>query len=246
MLMKTKSLTTVTGLIVCCGLPLYISTASAEFSGTLRFTTDYVARGYSKSDGQPTVQGNLDYEHDSGFFTGAWLAMVNFSDKQFTDRANLEAAPYLGWNFPLNDDWRIDTTVSRYFYDGKLFGKKSDYNELNVAINFRDLLTARIAWSENYYNRNNVALDYELTARYPLTDSLEISAGVGFTDALKALQYNYLYWNAGVSWFFKYGSMDLRYVQANEYGDVDPVLFPQHFAPQVINGEAVFSLSLGF
>jgi hypothetical protein len=104
----------------------------------------------------------------------------------------------------------------------------------------------RIAWSENFYNRNHSASDYELTVRYPFTDTLEASAGFGFSDTLKALEYSYLYWNAGISWFFKYGSMDLRYVQASRSGHAEDAVHTQHFEPKGVTADVVFSLSLGF
>ena len=221
--------------------------AAAELSGSFRFTTQYVSRGYSKSGGHPSVQGNLDYEHDAGFFAGTWISSIDFNDDAYADRANVEIAPYLGWHVPLSDDWQADGYLSRYFYDGKLFGQYSDYNELNVLVNFRDLASARIGWSENLYNRGHAALDYELTARYPFTDTLEVSAGLGFSDTKQALHYNYLYWNSGISWFFKYGSIDLRYVQASQsQSDHSAAIQPQHFEPKVLNGDIVFSMSIGF
>jgi uncharacterized protein (TIGR02001 family) len=219
--------------------------AVAEFSASLGFTTQYVSRGYSKSGGHPAVQGHLDYEHDAGFFTGTWVSSVDFNDNAYGDRAGVEIVPYLGWHVPLSDDWQADAYVSRYFYDGKLFGAYSDYNELNVLVNFRDLASARLGWSEDFYHRGHAALDYELTLRYPFTDTLEASAGLGFSDAWEALHYNYLYWNAGISWFFKYGSMDLRYVQAAQSGHSADTQ-QQHFEPKMLHGDVVFSLSLGF
>jgi hypothetical protein len=68
---------------------------------------------------------------------------------------------------------------------------------------------------------------------------------LGYSDTLQALHYNYLYWNAGISWFFKYGSMDLRYVQASQSGH-SVAIQQEHFEPKVLDGNVVFSLSLGF
>ncbi|MGR8936117.1 MAG: TorF family putative porin [Gammaproteobacteria bacterium] len=221
------------------------SALGAEFSGSLRFTTNYTSRGYSKSNGGPAIQGNLDYEHETGFFAGTWVSSIDFNDEGFADRSNAEIAPYIGWHLALSDDWQADAFIARYFYDGKLFGQYSDYNELNALINFRDLASLRIGWSEDLYHRGHAAPDYELTLRYPFTDTLEASAGVGFSDTLQALHYRYLYWNAGISWFFSFGSMDLRYVQASQSGH-SATLQQVHFEPKVLDSNAVFSLSIGF
>lgn len=245
--MNSNSKRFVIKLTACTVLAIKSSAIAAEVRGTLSFMTDYVSRGYSKSNGNPTVQGNLDYEHDSGFYTGVWVSHVDFGDHETSDQANVELIPYLGWSLPLAEDWRFDSYLSRYFYDGRLFGQNSDYNELNVLGHFRDLASLRVAWSENYYNRNHSALDYELTLRYPFTDTFEAAAGFGFSDTMKALQYSYLYWNAGVTWFFKYGSMDLRYVQAARSGHpLEDASSTPHFEPKGVNADVIFTLSLGF
>ncbi len=76
---------------------LTTSLCVAEFHGTIIGTTDYISRGYSKSDGHFAVQGNLDYEHASGLYLGFSLSTVDFGDTTFADRANVEIIPYLGW-----------------------------------------------------------------------------------------------------------------------------------------------------
>ena len=40
--------------------------AHAEIHGTLTGTTNYVWRMYSKSNNEPAIQANLDYQHDLG------------------------------------------------------------------------------------------------------------------------------------------------------------------------------------
>jgi uncharacterized protein (TIGR02001 family) len=71
----------------------------------LIFSTNYVFRGYSKSDGHPVGRANLDYEHSSGFYLGTWVSSVDFGDDGFDDKANVEMTPYIGWSFPISDDW---------------------------------------------------------------------------------------------------------------------------------------------
>ena len=41
----------------------------AGVSANVSFTTDYIWRGMTQSDG-PAVQGGFDYEADSGFYAG--------------------------------------------------------------------------------------------------------------------------------------------------------------------------------
>ena len=51
----------------------------AAVSANVAFTSDYVWRGMTQSDG-PAIQGGFDYEADGGFYAGIWGSNVNFND----------------------------------------------------------------------------------------------------------------------------------------------------------------------
>jgi len=219
----------------------------AEFSATLRGTTNYVWRGFTKSANKPAVQANIDYEHATGFFLGTSASTVNFGDRGFSDRSNVEITPYLGWSFSATDDWRVDLQFQRYIYDGKIFNNQSDYNELYAFAHYQDLFTARVSFSPNYYNRDHPAADFGITGRFPLTETVNLSSGIGYSLARDVLEYDYLYWNAGISWHHRYGALDLRYTQSaffneKEVPDRDRWLFePERLGPTI-----VFTISFGF
>ncbi len=94
---------------------IYSSHCSAELHGILTGRTDLIWSGYSKTDGGLTLQGNLDYEHDSGLYLGASVANVNFGRNDFNNEENIEIAPYLGWTVSLSEAWRLDTQYTRCF-----------------------------------------------------------------------------------------------------------------------------------
>lgn len=222
--------------------------AYSEFHGALTATTNYVWRGYSKSSDHFSYNANLDYEHDTGFFIGTTASRVDFGDQGFGDRAQFEIVPYLGWSTDLGDKWRIDLQWSRYFYDGNVFGEFSDYNEFYGFLHYDDMISARIAFSEDLYHREHSAVDFEISGRYSLTDWLEFSAGTGYSLAKKAIEYDYLYWNAGLSAYYKYVVVDLRYMDALETAS------EHHWGsgsgadayPETLNSTLVFSFSIGF
>jgi len=119
----------------------------AELSGNLTGATDYIWRGYSKSDGKPVVQANIDYGFKSGIYLGTFASIVNFADHGFENRSTAEFRPYLGFAYKLSDDWRFNTAWTRYLYDGKIFGQVADYNEFYFYSHFRDLLTISLNFS---------------------------------------------------------------------------------------------------
>lgn len=214
-----------------------------EFSAIGSISSNYFYRGYSKSDNTPTVRGNVEYGANSWLYVGSWVSRVDFGDSGFTGRSNVEFYPYAGVKFKLAESWQLDTSASRYIYDGRLFGRESDYNEYGASLQFKDLITTRIAFSDNLYNRGRSALNYELSGRYPITRNLESSAGMGFYQANSTLAYDSLYWNLGLTWFFKYAAVDLRYVDVAHISHsrrADTVNLPE------LKYDFVFSLSIGF
>ncbi len=220
----------------------------SEIHGSITATTNYVWRGYSKSHDDFSALANLDYEHDSGFFLGTTASRVDFGDKGFDDRAQFEIIPYLGWSFPIAEEWRMDLQLSRYFYNGAIFGEHSDYNELYGFLHYSDLVTAKVSFSEDYYHRGHAAADFEASGRYPLTDWLEISAAIGYSLTKDAIEYDYLYWNSGISVYYKFLGFDLRYFDAMETAETHDAGVHDVIKnyPETLDSTVVFSISVGF
>lgn len=224
------------------------SNALADFSGTFTVTSDYIWRGYSKSDRDFAFQINFDYEHTSGGYLGIFASTVDFADHEFTDRSQFEISPYLGWTFSFADEWRLDLQWTRYFYDGKIFNAYSDYNEFYLMLHYRDLLTANISFSEDFYHRGHAAANFEIDGRYPITDWLEFSGTLGYTLAKEALEYDNLYWETGLSVYYKFVAFSVNYADAIhadtlEFDENDQ---PQETFPEVISPTIFFTISIGF
>ena len=222
----------------------YSTPGLAEFHGTLTATNDYISRGYSKTDGGFALQGNLDYEFSSGFYLGTSISNVDFGDDEFNDRANVEVVPYLGWTFNPVDDWRIDLQWSRYFYDGDIFGEQTDYNEFYLLVHYSDLLTASVSFSEDFYQQGDASGEYGLTGRYPITEEIEFSTSIGYSQVEEVFEYDYLHWNAGLTYYYKFVALDFRYMDAVEA--TAPVEMKWEYDPEVLDPTFVFSLSIGF
>ena len=223
---------------------IYSSHAVAEFHPTLAVKTDYIWRGYSKTSEHLSLQANLDYEHVSGGYFGITLANVDFDDDEFKDPAKLEITPYLGWTFKLSDDWRLDAQWTRYFYDGDIFGHPSDYNEFYLLLHYNDIFTAHVSFSEDYYNQGHASGNYELTGRYPISDNLEFSTGIGYSQVEKIFEYDTLNWDAGLTYYTKYIGFDLRYLDSVETTDAVVTQWP--YDPELIDTTFVFSIFFGF
>lgn len=235
------------GLVVAlalCGEPRYLR--AEDFSALVMFTTNYFYRGYSKSGNEPTVRANADYEvrfDKVRAYAGTWLSRIDFADTGYTDRADVEFYPYLGLNLTLADDWYGDLSVSRYLFVGKLFGRYSDYNEYSASLHYRDLLSLRADIADDLYHRGHSGMNYEVSGRYPITEAAEVSAGFGYFGGKPAVEYDAMYWNLGFTWFWKYASLDLRYV---DFAHSAPSADPETVVVPELTSKVVFSLSAGF
>jgi len=227
----------------------------AELHGTLTGTTNYVWRMYSKSNGGPAIQGNLDYQHSSGLYLGASASNFNAGKSEtvtgedlfFPDSAQVEVSPYVGWSLKIIDNWRVDLQYNRYFYDGKIYDKEADYNEFYFFLHYKDLVSVQASYVDDLYGQGGDAYFYELTGRYPLTDFLEFSSTFGYARTKDAYEVDYPYWNVGFTGRYKFLAADLRYYDTREIhfvdgaGEVVNIDYPNHLTATV-----VFSLSVGF
>jgi uncharacterized protein (TIGR02001 family) len=237
--------------MLCIGLALGQSgSAYAEIHGTITGATNYVWRMYSKSNNEPVIQGNLDYQYPSGFYVGVSASSFNIGksevreDFNFSNQARAEVSPYLGWSFKFADDWRFDTQYSRYFYDGKIYQFSGDYNEFYLFLHYKDLLTLHTSFTDDFYGMGDIAFNYELTGRFPITDYLEFSSTFGYSQVRSVLSADYPYWNAGLTGRYKFISMDLRYYDAREIYIKSQSLSPDH--PDTLKATVVFSITVGF
>ena len=112
-------------------------------SGSTTLGSQYIFRGLTQTDGQPTVQAELDFVHPSGFYFSTALSNISW----FTDQnAGLASAPvslaspgavgaplykanqvnsasveldlFGGYKWGFAKDWTLDVGLYRYLYPG--------------------------------------------------------------------------------------------------------------------------------
>jgi len=226
---------------------LYLPFAQAEWHGDIKFLSDYVYRGYSKSRGNPVMQGHVDYLDDVGWFAGLALSQVRFDDQLNTDRAEIEIKPYFGWSLPLSTNWRAELSASGYIYDNKIFNHEANYSEIYASLHYQDWLSVRASIAPNAYQRQANVTNYELNYRRDLLDNVQFSVGLGYNQARALLHQDYFYWNAGASWFVTSSlAIDLRYVDVALESDQITELHHDEFYPRQQDNRYLFSVTLGF
>ena len=127
--MKTARTAIAIALLGCASL------AQAEYSATTTLVTDYVFRGISNTDGDPAIQGSLDYSHDNGFYAGAWASNVKFRENagvdaaDTVDEASIEIDYYAGFASEFANGVAWDTGALLYTYPGAESDLEYDYWE---------------------------------------------------------------------------------------------------------------------
>jgi uncharacterized protein (TIGR02001 family) len=242
-------------LCVIAGLSPVGTSAAVDLTALLRLTSNYEYRGYTLSDNHPAAQANIDASWSNGIFLGTWVSSADF------DGASVAANPYLGKSFTLSPDWQFVTLVAGHLFYGKLDEYKSSYGDYERAdkynasyaegalqLVYRDLGSVQLHVAPDYYGTGETVVAYELELRYPLLDTLEASAGVGYQASRDALNHDDLYANVGIAWFLLPNlTFDLRYhdvhkINKRRYSD-DESNFPPAYD---LDTPVIFSVSLSF
>ena len=153
----------------------------AAVSSNVSFTTDYIWRGMTQSDG-PAIQGGFDYEADSGFYAGVWGSNVNFGNG-----TGSELDYYAGYSTELSDNVGIDFGYLVFDYPDSTPDLK--FEEIYLGLSFGDL-------GFLYASGQDSASDY-----------LEISYAVGPVSFSHG-QYDEMGENTNLTFSFECGSYD--------------------------------------
>lgn len=200
------------------------------YSFNLAGVSDYVFRGISQTDNDPTIQGGIDIGYGI-FYAGWWASGVNF------DAAANDAKTEMDWYGGIRPTWgpvTFDLGVLYYTYPGAGFkapvftGPSFDYLEVKGGIsgNLRKDWGAgfNIYWSPDYFGEVGNVWTFEGNTAYTLPKVgffvPSISGVVGYqtgNDDYSAFNgfNNYWYWNAGLSLAIDALTFDFRYWGTN-------------------------------
>ena len=222
----------VPALSAAAGIALMAMTGTAvadklSFSASLTGTSDYVFRGISQTDEDPTIQGSVDVTYGM-FYAGGWASGLDFGPG--TD-AEVEIDWYAGitpsWNSPLGKV-DFDFGVIYYTYPGLSdAGAEADYVEIKAGYSLpspfiKNLTTGTtVYYSPEYGGEVGEVWTTESAASYTLPKigifDPTISGLLGWQSGETSDGYNaggedeYYYWNAGLTLDVENLSFDFRY-----------------------------------
>jgi uncharacterized protein (TIGR02001 family) len=186
------------------------SAQSAELSGYVVLTSDYVWRGVSQSDGDPALQLGGDVAFGSGIYAGLWGSTIDIDNGAGRYR-DTELTYYLGYSHGIDTRWSIGASVIVYTYPGQTGTVDYDYEELMLTANFDDRLWLEYAYSPDLYNTDRHSHNVQVFTEWPVGKRLVVGAGVGYYDVSDFVGDGYTYWELGVTMPVNRFDFDLRY-----------------------------------
>ena len=195
-------------------------TAFAEdklgWSATLTGTSDYVFRGISQTENDPTIQGSLGLTYGL-FYAGWWASGLDWNP--IDPKAQVE----MDWYGGIKPTWgkaTFDLGVIYYTYPGSLdvpgFGSTSIL-ELKSGIS-GEILPKLTASVTNYYAPDVNNFDYDvveasLSYALPKTWVFDptVSGLYGHQESFGTRVLDYNYWNAGLTLAVDKLAFDFRY-----------------------------------
>lgn len=156
--------------------------------------SDYIFRGISQTDNNPTIQGGLDYGHASGLYVGTWASNVDFGSG---DESSSEFNLYGGFANEFGDTGiGYDIGALRYYYPGT--GGGADFNEAYGRLSY-SYFSIGVAHSGNFLNAGEDGTYYNLGFEYGLPYDMTFMAGVGYQDMDSEIGEGYKDYLIGVS-----------------------------------------------
>lgn len=211
---------------------------SAELTGYLTLTSDFVRRGVSQSDADPAVQLGADFGFQNGFIAGAWASTVD-NRGQAGKQQDVELNVYAGYGRDAGDRWRLSGFVIAYTYPGMDTPFDYDYVELLGSANYDDRFWLEFSYAPDYYGTGDPAWNADLLGEWALFDRWRVSAGLGRFDLSRVVDAHYYYWQAGVSGDVGRVNLDLR------FHDTDRVV-PFFSSPETARNRVVFTVTIPF
>ena len=193
----------------------------ASLGGSIGASSDYVLRGISRNGGEPALQADLHLRFAPGWSFGFWGSQLQL----LPHKHSVELDSYLQWQRPLSGDFDLALSATHYAYPSDPRPINYDYNELGVALSWRDQLYATIGYAPavnlftsygNVVERSKRVYTFELSAHRSLSAHLDALAGVGFYGPRGIDYASYTYGSATLAWHYAKWRADLSWIAVQQ------------------------------
>lgn len=196
--------------VLCAALLLAPFAASAQdeaespFSWNVTAVSDYVFRGVSQTDEDPTLQAGFTYTSPVGLYAGVWGSGVDFGPGD----PSTEIDYLIGYGVDVTDGVNFDVLLNRYTYPG---ASELNYNELITTTTFAEQYKLTVAYTDDLSGSDTKSWYYAVGGEWGLPNDFTLSANVGRTSLETDFGKDYTDFNVGVSRQFGLFNLGLGY-----------------------------------
>lgn len=183
----------------------------SPFSWEITAVSDYVWRGSSQSDENPTGQAGFTYTSPVGIYAGVWASGVDFGPGD----PDLEVDGFIGYNVDLSDAVNFDVMINRYTYPG---ASDLNFNELITTTTFAENYSLTVAYSNDFGGSDTKAWYVAGGASIGLPNDFSLDLGVGRSMFDDDYSDDYTDWSVGLSRSWGLFSASLAYVGTDGSG----------------------------
>lgn len=133
-----------------------VEDTSGSWSASVTATSEYLFRGLKQTQGDPALQGQLDYDFGNGFYVGAWASYIKWTDEgNYMNNNDVETNIWVGYADKIGDTgFGYDVGVLQYWYPGTVkngvadtdateayIGLDKDLGSTNLAVKYSQVLS---------------------------------------------------------------------------------------------------------
>lgn len=178
--------------------------AESPYSWNVTAVSDYVFRGVSQTDEDPTLQAGFTYTSPVGLYAGVWGSGVDFGPGD----PSTELDYLIGYGVDVTDAVNFDVLLNRYTYLG---ASELNYNELITTTTFADQYKLTVAYSNDVWNSGTDGWYYGVGGEWALPKEFTLAANVGRSTFEQGVAKDYTDFNIGVSRQFGLFNLGLGY-----------------------------------
>lgn len=166
--------------------------AESPYSWNVTAVSDYVFRGVSQTDEDPTLQAGFTYTSPVGLYAGVWGSGVDFGPGD----PSTEVDFLIGYGFDVSDNVNFDVLFNRYTYPG---ASELNYNELITSTTFAEQYKLTVAYTNDLSGSDTKSWYYAVGGEWALPQDFTLAANVGRTSLETDFGKDYTDFNIGVS-----------------------------------------------
>jgi Bacterial protein of unknown function (Gcw_chp) len=196
-----------------------------DLGGSLAFTSDYIYRGVSASNGHAAAQADLHLS-DRGSYIGVWGST---RADQLNPYAGYEVEVYLGHRFEIGGSWSSSVSARAHYFVGGMAEGSADYEELAASVKWSDRWSLSVSalpnavhyWFDDHLGRGRAWVVESSGQWLLLPEGLFATAGAGYYYATGigagiAAGGGYTYGNLGLAFEHRRWRIDVGYFVAQD------------------------------